>query len=40
MLGGAPNRLYRNDGGGRFADVTESSGISKADGAGLGVVGD
>jgi hypothetical protein len=33
-----PDRLYRNEGGGRFADVTESAGISKADGAGLGVV--
>ena len=36
-----PDRLYRNEGSGRFADVTESSGINKADGAGLGVaVGD
>jgi enediyne biosynthesis protein E4 len=36
-----PDRLYRNEGNGRFANVTESSGISKADGAGLGVaVGD
>ena len=36
-----PDRLYRNEGTGRFTDVTESSGISKADGAGLGVtVGD
>ncbi len=33
-----PDRLYRNDGNGRFSDVTESAGISKADGAGLGVV--
>jgi enediyne biosynthesis protein E4 len=33
-----PDRLYRNDGNGRFADVTESAGISRADGAGLGVV--
>jgi hypothetical protein len=32
-----PDRFYRNDGNGRFADATESSGISKADGAGLGV---
>ena len=32
-----PDRLYRNEGNGRFADVTESAGISKADGAGLGV---
>ena len=33
-----PDRLYRNEGGGRFTDVTERAGISKADGAGLGVV--
>ena len=33
----APDRLYRNLGNGTFADVTESAGISKADGAGLGV---
>jgi hypothetical protein len=32
-----PDKLYRNEGGGRFTDVTESAGISKADGAGLGV---
>jgi hypothetical protein len=32
-----PDRLYHNEGGGRFTDVTEKSGISKADGAGLGV---
>jgi hypothetical protein len=32
-----PDRLYRNEGG-RFADVTASSGVSRADGAGLGVV--
>ena len=32
-----PDRLYRNEGNGRFADVTERAGISKADGAGLGV---
>jgi hypothetical protein len=31
------DRLYRNEGSGRFADVTEAAGISKADGAGLGV---
>jgi enediyne biosynthesis protein E4 len=36
-----PDRLYRNEGNGRFSDATESSGISTADGAGLGVaVGD
>ncbi len=33
----APDRLYRNDGNGRFSNVTETAGISKADGAGLGV---
>jgi hypothetical protein len=32
-----PDRLYHNEGAGRFTDVTEKSGISKADGAGLGV---
>jgi hypothetical protein len=32
-----PDRLYRNEGNGTFADVTEAAGISKADGAGLGV---
>ena len=36
-----PDRLYRNDGQGRFADVSEAAGISTADGNGLGVaVGD
>ena len=36
-----PDRLYRNNGGGRFADVTEAAGIARADGNGLGVaVGD
>jgi hypothetical protein len=33
-----PDRLYRNDGQGRFTNVTETAGISKAYGAGLGVV--
>jgi hypothetical protein len=33
-----PGRLFRNDGGGRFADVTEASGIAKAFGPGLGAV--
>jgi hypothetical protein len=33
----APDRLYRNEGNGRFSNVTESAGISAADGAGLGV---
>jgi enediyne biosynthesis protein E4 len=38
---GVPDRLYRNEGQGRFADVTEAAGLSKADGNGLGVaVGD
>ncbi len=32
-----PDKLYRNDGSGRFTNVTETAGISKADGAGLGV---
>ena len=32
-----PDRLYRNEGNGRFSDVTQSSGVIKADGAGLGV---
>jgi enediyne biosynthesis protein E4 len=31
------DRLYHNEGNGRFADVSEAAGISKADGAGLGV---
>jgi hypothetical protein len=36
-----PDRLFRNDGHGHFVDVTEATGIAKADGAGLGVsVGD
>ena len=33
-----PARLFRNEGGGRFKDVTVVSGITKADDAGLGVV--
>ena len=32
-----PDTLYRNDGRGHFVNVTEAAGISKADGAGLGV---
>jgi hypothetical protein len=32
-----PARLYRNNGNGRFTDVTEAAGINKAYGAGLGV---
>ena len=36
-----PDRLLRNEGDGTFSDVTESSGIARADGAGLGAsVGD
>ena len=36
-----PDRLYRNEGTGRFTNVTEAAGITRADGAGLGVaVGD
>jgi hypothetical protein len=31
------DRLYRNDGSGRFSDTTTAAGISRADGAGLGV---
>ena len=34
-----PDRLFRNKGDGRFEDVSEASGITKADGPGLGVVG-
>jgi hypothetical protein len=32
-----PSRLFRNDGRGRFTDVSEAAGIHKAYGAGLGV---
>ena len=32
-----PDRLYRNEGRGRFTDVSDAAGITKADGAGLGV---
>jgi hypothetical protein len=32
------DRLWHNDGSGRFKDVTEAAGILKADGPGLGVV--
>ena len=34
-----PDRLFRNNGNGTFTDVSESSGITRADGPGLGVVG-
>jgi hypothetical protein len=33
-----PDRLFRNEGGGRFRDVTDAAGITRADGPGLGVV--
>jgi hypothetical protein len=33
-----PDRLFRNEGGGRFRDVTDAAGLSRADGPGLGVV--
>lgn len=35
---GASDFLYRNEGGGRFADVTRQAGVSDPDGKGLGVV--
>ena len=36
-----PSRLFHNDGSGRFSDVSEAAGITRAYGAGLGVsVGD
>ncbi|MDE2849769.1 MAG: CRTAC1 family protein [Acidobacteriota bacterium] len=34
----APDTLYRNDGGGRFTDVSEAAGIRTVAGPGLGVV--
>jgi enediyne biosynthesis protein E4 len=34
---GLPDRLFRNDGGGKFSDVTIASGIAAAYGPGLGV---
>jgi len=33
-----PDRLYRNDGHGRFTDVSKSSGIDRPGGRGLGVI--
>jgi len=33
-----PDRLFRNEGNGRFVEATDRAGITKADGAGLGVV--
>jgi enediyne biosynthesis protein E4 len=35
---GAADRLYRNEGGGRFVEVSAAAGISYPDGRGLGVV--
>jgi hypothetical protein len=35
---GAPDRLYRNDGGGRFTDISSQAGIANPDGRGLGVM--
>ncbi len=32
-----PDKLYRNEGNGRFTDVSDPAGISRADGNGLGV---
>jgi enediyne biosynthesis protein E4 len=32
-----PDRLFRNEGNGTFTDVSDAAGITKADGAGLGV---
>ena len=32
-----PDKLYRNEGNGRFTNVTDAAGIARADGAGLGV---
>src|SRR5205823_3548191 len=37
VTGFGPDTLFRNNGDGTFTDVTAASGISKADGAGLGV---
>ncbi len=34
-----PDRLFRNNADGTFSDVSESSGITRADGPGLGVAG-
>ena len=34
----SPDRLYRNEGNGRFTNVTDAAGISRADGHGLGTV--
>jgi enediyne biosynthesis protein E4 len=34
---GEPNRLYRNDGGGKFTDMSEASGLQQFPGKGMGV---
>jgi enediyne biosynthesis protein E4 len=34
----APDRLFHNEGNGRFTDATERAGLTRADGNGLGVV--
>jgi len=38
VYGGLPDRVYRNLGGGRFADATAAWGFAEASGKGLGVV--
>ena len=38
MFRPVPDKLYRNERDGRFTDVSDPSGITRADGAGLGVV--
>ena len=38
FLAPAIDRLYRNEGGGQFVDITESAGLLSAPGTGLGVV--
>ena len=34
---GSPDRLFRNEGGGRFSDVTEAAGLHQPDGKGMGL---
>jgi hypothetical protein len=38
VYGSVPDRLFRNDGGGRFTDVTRKAGLYRPEGKGLGVV--
>jgi enediyne biosynthesis protein E4 len=38
VYGGSANRLYRNDGNGRFTDISSASGAGNPEGKGLGVV--